>query len=62
MLLSVVPTYRIRFNCLLSVDRVTLSIACPTFVASIPWSTAPSITRFGMCASREPLSLMLSHA
>ena len=57
MLLLLVPTYCMRFNCLLSIGRVILSIACSILVASNPWSTAPSIPRSGMCASLEPLSL-----
>jgi hypothetical protein len=45
----------IWFNCLLSIDRVILSNACSILVTKIPWSTAPSMTRFCLCASLELL-------
>ena len=35
----------IRFNCLLSIDRVSYVDACLPFAAYISWSSAPSITR-----------------
>ena len=51
----------IRFNCLLSVDRVTYVDACFSFAAYISWSSAPSITRVLAYASARTLHL-LSHA
>jgi hypothetical protein len=42
-----------RFNYLLSIDRVILSNECSILVAEIPWSTAPSMTRFCLCVSLE---------
>jgi hypothetical protein len=50
------PPYLHAFHCLLPKHRVNLFWCMPCYLSTIyPWSTAPSMTRFCFCVTRNLL-------